>query len=168
MAIISGGLKVTIQESITLPNKNEEICTNTVTISGVSQTTRRTDTISTTFSGSGVEILKFVDSESEQTAGSFVRDTVKYIRLTNLDSTNFLSLYLIQDIATSDDNAIFKINPGKSMIFSNGQFDGVGSGDYVEAGYVDSQYFSSFASLSTIKAKADTSNIQIEYFIASS
>ena len=61
MAIISGDLKVTIQESITLPNKNEEICTNTVTISGVSQTTRRTDTISTTFSGSGVEILKFVD-----------------------------------------------------------------------------------------------------------
>ena len=107
MAITSGSLKVTIQESITLPNKNEEICTNTVTISGVNQTVRRTDTIATSFSGSGIEILKFVDSESEQTAGSFVRDSIKYMRFTNLDNENFLSLYLIQNTATSDDNATF-------------------------------------------------------------
>tara|TARA_R110000744_G_scaffold322179_1_gene428204 strand:- start:14 stop:526 length:513 start_codon:yes stop_codon:yes gene_type:complete len=170
MAITSGSLKVTIQESITLPNKNEEICTNTVTISGVNQTVRRTDTIATSFSGSGIEILKFVDSESEQTAGSFVRDSIKYMRFTNLDNENFLSLYLIQNTATSDDNAIFKINPGKSIVLSNGQFDGIGSGDgnYVDSKYVDSQYFSDLTSLSSIKAKADTSAIQIEYFIASS
>ena len=58
---------------------------------------KRTDTIAPTFSGSGIEILRFVDSEEQQTAGSFVRDTVKYMRFTNLCKTNFVSLYLIQD-----------------------------------------------------------------------
>ena len=53
---------------------------------------RRTDTIAPAFSGSGIEILKFSDSEEQQTAGSFVRDTVKYMRFTNLCSTNFVSL----------------------------------------------------------------------------
>ena len=89
--VTTGSLKVLIQESITLPNKNEEICINEVTIPGVAQTVRRVDTISTTFSGSGIEILKFVDSEEQQTAGSFVRDTVKYMRFTNLCTSNFLS-----------------------------------------------------------------------------
>ena len=168
MAITSGELKITIQESITLPNKNEEILFNQTTISNITQTTRRTDTISTTFSGSGVEILKFVGSESEQTAGSFVRDSVKYMRFTNLDDENFLSLYLIQDTTTSEDNGIFKLNPGKSMVFSNGQFDSNNVADYVVGGYADEQYFASFASLSSIKAKADTASVQIEYFIASS
>ena len=95
--ITSGSLKVLIQESITLPNKNEEICINEITIPGITQTVRRVDTISTKFSGSGVEILRFVDSEEQQVAGSFVRDTVKYMRFTNLCSSNFVSLYLIQD-----------------------------------------------------------------------
>ena len=58
--VTTGSLKVLIQESITLPNKNEEICINEVTIPGVAQTVRRVDTISTTFSGSGIEILRFV------------------------------------------------------------------------------------------------------------
>ena len=170
MAVISGDLKVTIKESITLPNKNEEVCTNTVTISDVGQITRRTDTITTGFRNKGVEIIKFTDSEEEQTAGSFVRDTVKYMRFTNLDSTNFLTLYLIQTEAISDEEALFKIDPGKSVVFSNGQFDGSGISDYVAGGYVDPQYFVSgdFASLSLIKAKADTSNVQMEYLVASS
>ena len=54
------------------------------------------------------------------------------------------------------------------MVFSNAQFQGTDYYDYVVEGYVDIQYFSSFASLSSIKAKADTANVQIEYFVASS
>ena len=38
--VTTGSLKVLIQESITLPNKNEEICINEVTIPGVAQTVR--------------------------------------------------------------------------------------------------------------------------------
>lgn len=180
MAVCSptGSLTVTISENITLPNGNIESALNTKVIKDVNQIMRRTDTISTTFSGSGIEILRFVDSEEQQTAGSFVRDTVKYMRFTNLCKTNYVSLYLIQDSPDaqspntnnfgSGDNGVFKLDPGKSMVFSNGQFDSNNYYDYVVEGYVDEQYFGSFSSLSSIKAKADTADVQIEYFIASS
>ena len=90
-----GQLEVTINESITLPNGNREVATNNVTIEGVNQIVRRVDTISSFWEGTGVEILRFVDNEASQVAGSFVRDTVKYLRFTNLDDTNYLSLYLV-------------------------------------------------------------------------
>ena len=54
------------------------------------------------------------------------------------------------------------------MVFSNGQFDSNNFYDYVVEGYVDEQYFGSFSSLTSIKAKADTKDIQMEYFVASS
>jgi hypothetical protein len=100
------------------------------------------------------------------------------MRFTNLCKTNFVSIYLIQDSPNSTspnstdngsgDEALFKIDAGKSMVFSNAQFEGSDYYDYVVEGYTDIQYFSSFASLSSIKAKADTADVQIEYFIASS
>ena len=171
-------LTVSIQESITLPNRNEVKTVNEKVISGVNQITHRLDTISTAFEDTGIEILKFVDSEEQQTAGSFVRDTVKYIRITNLDENNYCSIYLIQDSPNaqspntdnlgSGDNGIFKLDPGKSIVLANGQFDSNNYYDYTVEGYVDEQYFGSFSSLSLIKAKADTADVQIEYFVASS
>ena len=173
-----GQLEVTINESITLPNGNREVATNNVTIAGVNQIVRRVDTISSYWEGTGVEILRFVDNEASQVAGSFVRDTVKYLRFTNLDDTNYLSLYLIQDSPDaqspntgnvgSGDEGVFKLDPGKSMMLSNAQFESSNFYDYVVEGYVDIAYYSSFASLYSIKAKANTSDIKIEYLVGSS
>ena len=173
-----GQLEVTINESITLPNGNREVATNNVTIAGVNQIVRRVDTISSFWEGTGVEILRFVDNEASQVAGSFVRDTVKYLRFTNLDDTNYLSLYLIQDSPDaqspntgnvgSGDEGVFKLDPGKSMMLSNAQFESSKFYDYVVEGYVDIAYYSSFASLHSIKAKANTSDIKIEYLVGSS
>ena len=155
-----------------------EYSINAVINKDVKQIIKRNDTIAPAYSGSRIEILRFLDSEEQQTAGSFVRDTVKYMRFTNLCSTNFISLYLIQDSPEaqnpntgnvgSGDESLFKLDAGKSMVFSNAQFQGTDYYDYVVEGYVDIQYFSSFASLSSIKAKADIANVQIEYFVASS
>ena len=173
-----GQLEVTINESITLPNGNREVATNNVTIAGVNQIVRRVDTISSFWEGTGVEILRFVDNEASQVAGSFVRDTVKYLRFTNLDDTNYLSLYLIQDSPDaqspntgnvgSGDEGVFKLDPGKSMMLSNAQFESSNFYDYVVEGYVDIAYYSSFASLYSIKAKANTSDIKIEYLVGAS
>ena len=85
----TGSLEVFIKESITLPNGNEEVATNSIKIPNVNQLVRRIDTISSHWEGTGVEILRFVDDESSQVAGSFVRDTVKYLRFTNLDCDNY-------------------------------------------------------------------------------
>ena len=174
----TGSLTVTINESIELPNGNLESAINRKIIPGVCQLVRRIDTVSSKWENTGVELLRFVDDESSQVAGSFVRDTVKYMRFTNLCTSNFLSLYLIQDSPDaqnpnttnvgSGDDGLFKLDPGKSMVFSNGQFDSNNFYDYVVEGYVDEQYFAGFASLSSIKAKADTKDVQIEYFVASS
>ena len=103
-------LKITLQESITLPNRNVETLHNTTVISGVNQILRRTDTIATDFSGSGIEILKFVDSEEQQTAGSFVKEDVKYLRITNLDNTNSALIYLVD---TNEEFVIFKLEAKK-------------------------------------------------------
>ena len=174
----TGSLEVFIRESITLPNGNEEIATNSIKIANVNQLVRRIDTISSNWEGTGVEILRFVDNESSQVAGSFVRDTVKYLRFTNLDCDNYLSLYLIQNSPDaqspntgnvgSGDEGVFKIDPGKSMMLSNAQFESSNYYDYVVEGYVDLQYFSSFASLYSIKAKANAADVRIEYLVGSS
>ena len=174
----TGSLTVTISENITLPNGNIENAINSVVIKGVNQVVRRIDTISHRWENTGVEILRFVENESSQIAGSFVRDTVKYLRFTNLDKTNYLSLYLIQDSPDSyspntqnlgsGDEGVFRLDPGKSIMLSNAQFESSNYYDYVVEGYGDLQYFSSFASLHSIKAKANEADIQIEYLVGSS
>ncbi len=158
-------LLVTIQESITLPNRNKEVLSNTKTITGVNQTLRRIDTISTAFSGSGIEIIRFVDSEQEQTGGAFVKSSVKYVRITNLDITNQCLIYLID---TNEESVIFKLDPGKSLMFGNADFNATSVNDYVIEGVWDEDYYSSFVYFNSIKAKAVNSSVQLEYFVASS
>ena len=157
-------LTITLQEQITLPNNNIEKTSNVKVISGVNQTVRRIDTISTTFSGSGGEILKFVDSEPQQTAGSFVKSDVKYIRITNLDSTNKATLYILQ---TDEESVLFDLEAGKTFMLGNAEFNASQGGNYMVDGYVDETYYSSFTNFDTIKAKANTDDISIEYFVAS-
>ena len=157
-------LLVTIQESITLPNGNKEQLSNTKTISEVNQTLRRIDTIATTFSGSGIEILKFVDSEEQQTAGSFIKSDVKYLRITNLDSINYGLIYLIN---TDEESVIFKLEAGKSLMFGDTEFSPSSNNDYVLEGIWEPDYYSSFVVFDTVKAKAVSASIQLEYFVAS-
>ena len=98
--------------------------------------------------------------------------------VTNLDSTNYLSLYLVQmspdsyspntSNLGSGDEGVFKLDPGKSVMFSNAQFDSTNYYDYVVEGYVDIKYFSDFASLYSIKAKANNQDVRIEYLVGSS
>jgi hypothetical protein len=157
-------LKIIISEQITLPNKNLETSLNTTVISDVNQIVKRVDTISTTFSGSGIEILKFVDSEEQQVAGSFVKDQVKYIRITNLSSTGSAEIYLI---STGKESSIFQLDPKKSIMLGDAEFNASSTSDYVVEGYVDETYYSDFIYYDTIKAKALSSSIKLEYVVAS-
>jgi hypothetical protein len=158
-------LTVTITEEILLPNKNFEKMSNQKIISGVNQITRRVDTIATSFSGSGIELVRFVDSEQQQTAGSFVRDTVKYIRITNLDTTNSCDVYLIR---TSLEEIALPLDAGKSIMLPNAYLDSSTSVDFVSGDYVDLTYLSDMSTLDVIKAKASGSSVQLEYVVASS
>jgi hypothetical protein len=158
-------LTVNISETVTLDNGNRMDTFNTVSIPNVGQIVRRTDTIVSDFSGSGIELVKFVNSEAEQTAGSFVKSDVKYLRFTHISGSANVSLYLIK---TNDESTIFDLEPGKSLMFGNAEFDASQAGDYVVEGYVDPLYYSDLVFYDTIKAKAVSSSVKLEYVIASS
>ena len=158
-------LYVTITEEITLPNTTTEKTRTFKTISDVNQIVRRVDTISTTFSGSGIEILKFVDSEEQQTAGSFVKSDVKYVRLTNLNTGSKVDLYLQ---SSNNESVAIELPAGRSVMLGNVNINATSLGDYVQPGYVEESYYSDLIYYDTIKAKASGSSVQIEYLVASS
>ena len=157
-------LYVTITEEITLPNTTREKTNVFKTISNVNQILRRVDTIATTFSGSGIEILRFCDSEEEQSGGAFVKSDVQYVRITNLSTTYDTSLYLY---ANNAEVAVFNLNPGKTIMLGDADMNSFSMSDYVDPTYVDISYFSSYEYINSIKAKAISGSVQLEYFVAS-
>jgi hypothetical protein len=157
-------LYVTITEEITLPNTTREKTNVFKTISNVNQILRRVDTIATTFSGSGIEILRFCDSEEEQTGGAFVKSDVQYVRITNLSTTYDTSLYLY---ANNAEIAVFNLNPGKTIMLGDADMNSFSMSDYVDPTYVDISYFNSYEYINSIKAKAISGSVQLEYFVAS-
>jgi calcineurin-like phosphoesterase len=157
-------LYVTITEEITLPNTTREKTNIFKTISNVNQILRRVDTIATTFSGSGIEILRFCNSEEEQSGGAFVKSDVQYVRITNLSTTYDTSLYLY---ANNAEIAVFNLNPGKTIMLGDADMNSFSMSDYVDPTYVDISYFSSYEYINSIKAKAISGSVQLEYFVAS-
>ncbi len=160
-------LLITIQESITLPNGNREVLTNTKTITGVNQSLRRIDTILSSPSGSGIEILRFTDSEGQQTAGSFVKSDVKYVRITNLDTTNAVEVSVVNEEGFDGEFALFTIEAGRSLMFGSVNFNTSGVGDYVLPSIWDEMYHGSVGQIDVVRAKAVSGSIQLEYFVAS-
>ena len=158
-------LYVTITEEITLPNTTTEKTQTFKIINGINQIVRRVDTITTTFSGSGIEIIRFCNSEAEQTGGAFVKQDVQYIRITNLSTQYDTSIYLVANDNT--ESALFTLSPGKTLMLGDTDINTPAQNDPVVDGYVDEIYYSSFIYLSSIKAKAITGNAQLEYFVAS-
>jgi hypothetical protein len=157
-------LYVTITEEITLPNTTTEKTRTFKTISDVNQIVRRVDTISTSFSGSGIEILRFCNSEEEQTGGAFVKQDTKYVRITNLSTTYEAVIYLI---VTNEESTLLNLSPGKTLMLNDADINASSTVDYVAESYVDEMYYSSFTYIDSVKAKAIGGNVQLEYFVAS-
>lgn len=138
-------LTVTISESIIL-NGYERSGTNTLTIANVAEVDNRIVNVGT----SEVDILGFAAANAQ---GSFVRTDVKYIRLTNLDDTNYITLGVSK---TGADTFYVKLEAGKSFMLGNDDLEvdasGGASGTFVEA--------------DNIMAKANGAACDLEYFIA--
>jgi len=82
--------------------------------------------------------------------GQGVTDDYAYFRITNLDDTNFVNLRI-----TSGDSYWIKLKAGESFILMDNE---------MEAKSVSTS-FSAFADITSISAKADTANVDIEYVI---
>jgi hypothetical protein len=151
--ISNATLTVTIKESITLKSK-EQGGTTTLSISDINEISKRIITIPT----SEVEIIAMSTAVS---SGTFIESDVKYIRITNLDDTNHISLTF-----KNEDNDEFgvKLDKGQSFIY-NGDLSG-GVVDTMDAAATAISP-GTFADLVNITALADTAACDLELFVAS-
>ena len=131
--------------------------TNKYEVSGINEVTERILTITTDES----TIATF--SAAVASAGHYVAADVRYIRFTNKDDTNFVTLtFRNQD----NDEAAIKLDAGQSFIWNGDNANGM-TAVLNATEDADAASSTNFGSLTNIQADADTASCDLEVFIAS-
>jgi len=141
-------LTITVTEAVTLGDGSTDRGTTNIQTVTVDEVDHRIMDAGTSWT----EIIKFASANA---AGTFADDTVKYLRITNLDGSNFLSLR----IRTNSIEYFVKVEAEDHFILGNNVMDAESSTNFGTD--------VSFVNIDSIWAKADTAAVQIEYFIAS-
>ena len=154
--ITAAELTVTLTESITLNSINHG-ATNTKVIASINEISKRILTITT----NEATIATF--SGAVGSAGHFNDSFVKYMRFTNLDDTNFLTLTFKND---DNDEVAIKVDAGNSFLWfadnSGGMVDVMNATQAAGAGSD-----TALGSITQIRADANTGNCDLEMIIAS-
>jgi len=131
MAIAEARLKVDIRESITL-NNNKYDAFNTITLYNISEVAKRIVTLPIGSSGSSSSPEKEIITVSGSIgSGTYLEGDVRYMRFTNLSTTNPIILKFQNDAA---DTYSVKVDKGLSYIYSGVSGSGVtDSMDAIEA-----------------------------------
>lgn len=144
-------LTVTIRESVDLGSNSFDGISQ-FKISGINEISQRVISIPT----HQVPILQLSSSAA---AGTFVSSSLKYVRVSNLDNSNYVRLTF-----TSGSNVVgggnkydVRLDPLRSLVFSNDAYSGSDS----------LRTFNAFASFTSLKAIADTSAVDLEIYVAS-
>ena len=157
-------LTVTLKEAVTLNNRDQGATTR-LTISSVNEVVKRIVTATTTESG----LIGFLSSLSNvgvtankvgYLAGIVDDGDVRYMRITNLDSSNHITLTF-----RDEDNTEFriKVDAGHSFIYP-----GDNSGGFVDTMKASgSALASGLADLVDVTVDADTASCDVEVFVAS-
>ena len=145
--ISSATLTVTHTEALTLNGVDRGV-TNTFTVGSINEVDHRIMTCL----HSGVQTVAVLGSAVA--AGTYIKGNVKYIRLTNKDDTNFITIGLL---AASNKSVYLKLEAGQTFTFYNDDLD---CDDDTGAA------FNSFTDIATINAQADTASCDLEVFIA--
>lgn len=116
------------------------------TISNIAEADRRVMTIA---SSGEVDIAELNSANGK---GKFVRASIRYIRITNLDDTNYIRVRFKKSGAETAD---VKVDAGATFMLSTGSMDADTS-----AGA-----FSAFVDIDDISAQADTADCDIEYVV---
>tara|TARA_R110000824_G_scaffold257964_3_gene446931 strand:+ start:24576 stop:25055 length:480 start_codon:yes stop_codon:yes gene_type:complete len=154
--ITAATMKVTISENITL-NGRQQGGTNTVNIASINEISKRILTITT------AEAVIATFSSAVASAGHFVAASVRYMRFTNKDDTNFITLtFRNQD----NDEVAIKLDAGNSFIWhadnSGGMVDVFNATEDANA---NSDV--ALGDLTNIQADANTGSCDLEMIIAS-
>ena len=154
--ITASTLKVTIREDIKL-NGVDQGGVSTLSIGSINEISKRIVTVTTT------EAVIATFSSAVASAGHYVAADVKYIRFTNLDDTNFITLtFRNQD----NDEAAIKLDSGQSFIWNGDNSNGM-TAVLNATEDADAASSTNFGSLTNIQADADTANCDLEMLIAS-
>ena len=149
-------LTVTLTEAISL-NGYDQGAKNTVTIDNIAEVSKRILTITTN------EATIATMSGAVASSGHFNDSAVRYMRFTNLDDTNFLTLTFTN---TDNDEVAIKLDAGNSFMWfadnSGGMVD-----VFNATQDADAASDTALGSITNIQADANTGNCDLEVFIAS-
>ena len=157
-------LKVTTREELTL-NGYDQGATNTLTISGINELSKRIVTATTTESGllgflSALSNVGVTANKVGYLAGILDDGDVRYIRITNLDDSNHITLTF-----RDEDNTEYrmKVDAGHSFIYPGDNSGGLV--DTMKA--AGSALASGLSDLVDITVDADTASCDVEVYVAS-
>ena len=152
----SATMTVRVVESIKL-NGTEQGAVNTKLVSGINEISKRILTITT------AESVIATFSASVASAGHYVAANVRYMRFTNKDDTNFITLtFRNQD----NDEVAIKLDAGNSFMWSADNSGGMV--DVFNATQdADAASDTALGDLTNIQADANTGSCDLEMFIAS-
>jgi hypothetical protein len=149
--IVPATLTVTLTEAITL-NGQDKGSTNVYTIASIVEVSQRIINV-------GTSELVILAMSTEVAAGQFKEADVRYIRITNKDDTNHVTLIFRAENA---EEFAVKLDKGQSFIY-NADLSG-GAVDTMDAS--GSALTVALADLVDITAQADTAAVDLELFVA--
>ena len=150
--ITASTLTVTLTEAISL-NGYDQGSSNTLSISSINEVHKRILTVPT----SEIEVVAMSTANS---SGTFIEGDVRYMRFTNLDDTNHVTLTFKNE---NNDEFAIKIDKGQSFIY-NGDMSG-GVVDTMD-GIDGTGLTVSLGDLVNVTALADTAACDLEVFVA--
>ena len=149
-------LTVTHTENITL-NGQQFGGTTVKAFAGIAEISKRILTITTT------ECVIGTFSSAVASAGHYTAADVRYIRFTNLDSSNFITLtFRNQD----NDEVAIKVDAGQSFVLNGDNANGM-TAIFNATQDADAASDTAFGSLTNIQADANTGSCDLEVIIAS-
>ena len=148
-------MRVTVSESIKLNGKDQG-SVNSISIPSVATISKRIIDVTTT----EAVIATF---SAAVAAGNYIAADVMYLRFTNLDDTNFVTLtFRNQD----NDEVALKLDAGQSFMFSGDNSNGM-TAVFNATQDADAASDTAFGSLTNIQADANSDSCDLEMFIAS-
>ena len=154
--ITAATLTVKITETISL-NGVPHGGINKSTFASIAEVSKRIMTITTN------ESTIVTMSGAVASAGHFNDSAVKYMRFTNLDDTNFITLTLRNQ---DNDEVAIKVDAGKSFMLAADNSGGMVA-MFNATQDADSASDTALGSVTNIQADANTGNCDLEVFIAS-
>lgn len=142
-------LKVLVKEEITL-NGEQQGSETKLDISSVKNISKRL------VSTNGTTETTIVSFSTIPAGGTFVESDIRYIRVTNLDDTNYATLNIEGDSST---DFSVRLDPGSSHLLVSSSTTGVVDYGSISGGALQD--------LTAIKATANTAAVDLEVFVAS-